>query len=195
EDFGIAIDFQPTPKNKNSETFEPVTAHVQPFQFSDWKSFLETLTQKKTSCLLALDHLQDPQNFGALCRTAEGLGWDGVVIPKDRSVTVSPGVYSASVGAVETLPIVQITNLNETLKKLKEAGFWIVGTSLGENTTTVDKLPPIEKVVLVLGTELQGISPLIAKTCDFLVQVPLKGKVQSLNVSATGAILMHALQK
>ena len=195
EDLGIAIDFQPTPKNKTPENFEPVSAQIQPFQFTELKPFLEKLSTQKTSCLLALDHLQDPQNFGALCRTAEGLGWDGIVIPKDRSVTVTPGVYHASVGAVETSPIIQITNLNEALKKLKDAGFWIIGTSLGEKTTTLEKLPSIEKIVLVLGTELQGISPLIAKTCDFLIQVPLQGKVQSLNVSATGAILMHALKK
>ncbi len=193
DDLGLAIDFQPTPKNRHTETFEPITAQIQPFQFTEWKPFLEGLSQKPTSALLALDHLQDPQNFGALCRTAEGLGWDGVIIPKDRSVTVSPGVYNASVGAVETIPVIQIVNLADALRKLKDAGFWIVGTSLGDKTQTLKQLPPLEKVVLVLGTELEGLSPLVAKTCDFLVQIPLKGKVQSLNVSATGAILMHAL--
>ncbi|NBX67824.1 MAG: 23S rRNA (guanosine(2251)-2'-O)-methyltransferase RlmB [Proteobacteria bacterium] len=193
EEQGIAIDFQPTPKKRHTETFEPVIAQVQPFQFSEFKPFLETMQKKPRASLLALDHLQDPQNFGALCRTAEGLGWDGIVIPKDRSVTVSSGVYNSSVGAVETLPIIQVVNLAEGLRKLKDSGFWIVGTSLGEKTQTLEQLPPLEKVVLVLGTEFEGISPLIAKTCDFLVQIPLKGKVQSLNVSATGAILMHSL--
>lgn len=106
---------------------------------------------------------------------------------------MSSGVYHASVGAVETIPVIQIVNLADALRKLKENGFWIVGTSLGEKTQTLQQLPPLEKVVLVLGTEFEGISPLVAKTCDFLVQIPLKGKVQSLNVSATGAILMHAL--
>lgn len=81
EELGIATDFQPTPKNRHSETFEPVTAQVQPFQFTEWKLFLTQLAAKSSAALLALDHLQDPQNFGALCRTCEGLGWDGIVIP------------------------------------------------------------------------------------------------------------------
>ena len=194
KDNAIVVDFQPRPKIKPQETFEPVTAQLNPFQFTELKPFLENIGSKSKSAILALDHLQDPQNFGALARSAEGLGWDGIILPKDRSVTVTPGVYSASVGAIETLPIVQIANLADSLRKLKDAGFWVVGTSLGDKTQTLDQLPPIEKVVLVLGTELEGISPLIAKTCDFLVQIPLTGKVQSLNVSATGAILMHALK-
>lgn len=194
ENEGVAIDFQPTPKSKTAETFEPLLAQLAPFKYTDWKPLLDELSQKSHSWILALDHLQDPQNFGALCRTAEGLGWHGVIIPKDRSVAVSSGVYSASVGAVETLPIAQITNLAEALKKLKEAGFWIVGTSLTEKSQTVDQLPSLEKVVLVLGTELEGISNLVEKNCDFLVKIPLTGKVQSLNVSATGAILMNALK-
>lgn len=193
EELGLAIDFQPTPKNRHTETFEPVTAQLQPFHFTDWKPYLNQMSEKSSAALLALDHLQDPQNFGALCRTAEGLGWDGIISPKDRSVTIGPGVYHSSVGALETLPVVQVVNLAEALRKLKEAGFWIVGTSLGEKTQTLEQLPKLEKVVLVLGTEFEGISNLVEKTCDFLIQIPLKGKVQSLNVSATGAILMHAL--
>lgn len=195
ESQAIAIDYQPTPKAKQTEAVEPLLAQLQPFRYTDWKPFLEELSKKTHSWVLALDHLQDPQNFGALCRTAEGLGWHGVIIPKDRSVTVSSGVYNASVGAIETLPISQVTNLTEALKKLKDAGFWIVGTALSEKSQTLDQLPPLEKVVLVLGTELEGISSLVAKNCDFLVQIPLQGKVQSLNVSATGAILMNSLKK
>ena len=195
KEVGIVVDLQPNPKNKSNDTFEPLTAQVAPFHFEEWKPFSEKLAQQKESFILALDHLQDPQNFGALCRTAEGLGWNGIVIPKDRSVTVTPGVYHASVGAVETLPIVQIANLADSLRKLKEAGFWIVGAALGDKAQQLSELPSLEKVVLVLGTELEGISPLIANTCDFLIKIPLQGKVQSLNVSASGAILMYALME
>jgi 23S rRNA (guanosine2251-2'-O)-methyltransferase len=94
---------------------------------------------------LALDHLQDPQNFGALCRTAEGLGVDGILLPKDRSVTVTAGVYHASVGAVETIPIIQVVNLNEALRQLKEAEFWIVGTALSEQSHDLDDTPDFDK--------------------------------------------------
>ena len=191
---GVAMDYQPTPKSKNTEPVEPLLAQLNPFHYTEWKPFLSELSSRKDSWILALDHLQDPQNFGALCRTAEGLGWHGVVIPKDRSALVTSGVYSASVGAVETLPITQVTNLSEALKKLKDAGYWIVGTSLTEKSQTLTQLPSLEKVVLVLGTELEGISSLVERHCDFLVKIPLSGKVQSLNVSATGAILMNALK-
>ncbi|MBM4303118.1 MAG: 23S rRNA (guanosine(2251)-2'-O)-methyltransferase RlmB [Deltaproteobacteria bacterium] len=194
EQQGIAMDYQPTPKQKSLEPLEPLLAQLRPYPYADWKEFLSQLSNLSSARVLALDHLQDPQNFGALCRTAEGLGWNGVIIPKDRSVTVTSGVYNASVGAIETLSIAQITNLAEALRKLKDAGFWIVGTALGENSQTLEQLPPIEKIVLVLGTELEGISSLVAKTCDFLVRLPLAGKVQSLNVSATGAILMNAFK-
>ena len=130
-----------------------------------------------------------------LASSAEGLGALGILIPKDRSTSVTPGTYHASVGAVETLAIVQVNNLNEALRKLKDAGFWIVGTKLGEGAKPLKELPDFEKVVLVLGSELQGLSPAIAKTCDWLVEITLRGKIQSLNVSNAGAILMYELTR
>lgn len=174
---------------------EPLIAHLKPFEYADWATWLEQLNTQKKAVVLALDHLQDPQNLGALCRTAEALGVQGVLIPKDRSVMVTPGAYHASVGAVETLPILQVTNLNEALRKLKEEEFWIVGAALGEGSKPLKETPTFDKTVLVLGTEYEGLKPTTVATCDWLVEIPLQGKVQSLNVSAAGAILIYEFSR
>jgi 23S rRNA (guanosine2251-2'-O)-methyltransferase len=172
---------------------DPVSATLHPFEYSDWKEFRDRMKEKTHCVVLALDHLQDPQNFGALCRTAEALGVEGIILPKDRSVAVSAGVYHASVGAVDTIPIVLVTNLNESLRQLKEAGLWILGSALGEGSRPIDETPDFEKKVLVMGSELEGMSEHTKKLCDWLIEIPLRGKVQSLNVSAAGAILLHKL--
>jgi 23S rRNA (guanosine2251-2'-O)-methyltransferase len=188
---GVAIDVSP----HGARSPEPVKAWIAPFEFLDLKALIAELEGSERALVLALDHLQDPQNFGAICRTAEGLGISGILLPKDRSVSVSAGVYAASVGAVETVPIAQVNNLGDALRKMKEAGFWILGTSCGGNATEPAKIPDFEKAVLVLGTELEGMSPTIEKLCDWTTQIPLKGKVQSLNVSVAGAILMWELTR
>jgi len=177
------------------ESDEPVRARVLPFEYTELKDLIGELAGEKRSLLLALDHLQDPQNFGAICRTAEGLGVGAILLPKDRSVAVTPGVYHASVGAVETIPVVAISNLGEALRKLKDAGYWIVGTTLGEGSTDLAAMPDFEKIVLVMGAEWEGLSTGIEKLCDWKLHIPLAGKVQSLNVSAAGAILMYALRQ
>lgn len=188
----VQIDFGGA-RPKGDRPFEPVRAWLAPFEYTELRDFLTAVEGQKRALVLALDHLQDPQNFGALVRTAEGLGAAGVLLPKDRSVTVSAGVYHASVGAVETIPIVLVTNVAEGLRKMKEAGFWIVGTMLGEGATPPWEIPDFEKVVLVLGAELEGLSAGVDKICDWKAEIPLAGKIQSLNVSAAGAILMYQL--
>lgn len=191
KDLGISI----ASHTKKEPFSEPMIAQLKPFEYTPWSEWVASLTTEKKALVLALDHLQDPQNLGALCRTAEALGVRGVIIPKDRSVAVTPGAYHASVGAVETIPIIQVTNLNEALRKLKEETFWIVGAALGKDSKPLHETPSFDKVVLVLGTELEGLKPLTLSTCDWLTEIPLKGKVQSLNVSAAGAILMFELSR
>lgn len=189
KDLGLRVGSHP----RKEGTSEPLIAEVKAYGFADWSNWLESLKTQKHSLVLACDHLQDPQNLGALCRTAEALGVAGVLIPKDRSVGITAGAYHASVGAIETIPVLQVTNLNEALRKLKEEDFWIVGAALGDTAKPLLETPTFNKIVLVLGTELEGLKPSTLSTCDWLVHIPLKGKVDSLNVSAAGAILMHAL--
>jgi len=147
------------------------------------------------STLIALDHLQDPQNFGAICRTAEALGCHGILIPKDRSVPVSSGVYAASAGAIETIPIIQVSNLYSALKIFKESNYWVIGSTLNDDATVLWELQDYKKIVLVLGSEHDGIGKTVIKICDVLVNIPISGKIQSLNVSAAAAILIYELYR
>ena len=187
---GIPVDISQADRSP-----DPMRAYLPPFQYADFKDLREEASAQPRALILALDHLQDPQNFGALCRTAEGLGISGIIIPKDRGVVVGQGVYHASVGAVETVPVALVSNLSDALRKLKEDGFWIIGTQLGGDATPPSAVPDFEKAVLVLGAEWEGLSQSVEKACDWRVEIPLPGKVQSLNVSAAGAIMMWELTR
>ncbi|MBI1860581.1 MAG: 23S rRNA (guanosine(2251)-2'-O)-methyltransferase RlmB [Deltaproteobacteria bacterium] len=170
---------------------EPVLK-VKPFEFKDW-DFIEALSTEKTGMVVVLDHIQDPQNFGAIVRSAEAFGVKAVIIPKDRSVTVTPAVYTASAGAVETLAIVQVTNVSDRIARLKKDGFWIVGAHKGEKATDPWKIPTFEKIALVMGTEFEGLRPSVIAACDWISAIPMKGQIESLNVSAACAVLLYEL--
>lgn len=185
---GIRVDYQ-LPKGKQ----ESAAAVLGPFAYADLAETIEALEEEPTAFIVALDHLQDPQNLGAICRTAEGLGAAAVLLPRDRSVGVGAGAYHASVGAVGTLPVVSVANLGEALRKLKDQGYWVVGSTLGPEAKAPDTVPDFKKMVLILGAEGEGMGPALEKICDWLVQIPLAGQVQSLNVSAAGAILIYEL--
>jgi 23S rRNA (guanosine2251-2'-O)-methyltransferase len=168
-------------------------AVLHPFEYTELPALIESLSDEKKALVLVLDHLQDPQNFGALARSAEGLGAKAIVIPKDRGASVTGGVYNASVGAIETLPVTHVVNIGEALRKLKAAGFWIVGADHGENSKTLEETPDFDRIALVLGAEWEGLGKHILETCDWLVRIPIRGQIESLNVSAAGAILMYEL--
>ena len=140
--------------------------------------------------LLALDHLQDPQNLGSLLRTAEAVGVHGVALPKDRSAAVTTAVARASSGAVEHLALCAVTNLARTLAWYKERGVWVVGLdTAGE--TRYDDLAYDWPVVVVVGSEDKGLRPLIQRACDYRVRIPMTGKVASLNATVAGSILLY----
>lgn len=173
-----------------SSSNKAVTAIIKKFQYEKLENF--NFSNSK-SIVIALDHLQDPQNFGAICRTAEAFGCHAVLIPKDRSTSVSQGVYAASAGAVETIPIIQVTNLASALKIFQEAGYWVIGSTLNKEATTIWELKHFAKSVLVLGAEHSGIRVSTEKSCDVLMYIPMCGKVQSLNVSAAAAIFIYEM--
>ncbi|MYB75992.1 MAG: 23S rRNA (guanosine(2251)-2'-O)-methyltransferase RlmB [Chloroflexi bacterium] len=140
--------------------------------------------------LLALDHLQDPQNLGSLLRTAEAVGVHGVVLPKDRNAPVSTTVARASSGAVEHLALCDVTNLMRALAWYKERGVWVVGPDpAGE--TRYDALAYDWPVAAVVGSEEKGLRPLIRRACDYLVHIPMTGKVASLNAAVAGSLLLY----
>lgn len=144
--------------------------------------------------LIVLDCIQDPQNLGALIRSACFLGAKGIVIPQDRSARVTATVIKVSAGAASYLPVVQVTNLARALELMKEAGIWIAGLDVegAASVYTADLTVPIG---LVVGNEQKGLRPLIRRHCDLLLQIPSHGPIQSLNASAAGAVVLAEVQR
>ena len=145
--------------------------------------------------VLILDHLQDPQNFGTLLRAAEATGVAGVIIPRDRAVDVTPAVVNASAGAVEPLAIAQVPNLARAIESLKEAGWWAAALDTGpdaQNLFTTDLPSPL---AIVVGAEGTGVSPGVRRHCDLVLEIPMVGKVTSLNAATAGAIALFDLMR
>lgn len=169
-----------------SSAHQGVCAEVAAYRYADAAELLGG----EAPLLVALDEIQDPQNVGAICRTAEAAGATGVVLPERRSAEVTPAVAKASAGAVEHLPVARVRNLADFLGEAKAAGCWCYGADAA-GTTAYDAPDYRGGVVLVLGSEGRGLRPRVAKACDALVALPLHGRVASLNVSATAAVLMY----
>lgn len=140
--------------------------------------------------LILLDHLEDPHNLGAIIRTCEAAGVDGIIIPKDRSVDVTPTVMKVSAGATNNMKICKVTNLNNTIKDLKKRGIWIIGTDMKNciDYTAFDYNVPM---ALVIGNEGSGISRMVKENCDAIVKIPMTGKVNSLNASVGAGIMIY----
>lgn len=151
----------------------------------------EILTSKKVFVVI-LDHLEDPHNFGAIIRTCEAAGVDGIIIPKDRSVEVNSTVMKTSAGALANMKICEVTNLNNTIRELKKKGIWIVGADI-ENSVDYCSLDYDMPMALVIGSEGYGISKLTRELCDFIVNLPMKGKINSLNASVAAGILIYKI--
>jgi 23S rRNA (guanosine2251-2'-O)-methyltransferase len=143
--------------------------------------------------VVALDHLQDPYNLGALFRTAEVAGVHGVIIPGRRAADVTPAVVSTSAGASEHLRVAQVTNLVRTLESLKGEGLWVVGLESHPDATPFQKADLNMPLVLVVGAEDQGLARLVRETCDMLIQLPMRGQIGSLNASVAGGIAIYAV--
>jgi len=151
---------------------------------------------KKPGLLVALDGVTDPHNLGAVVRSALLLGADGVIIPKDRSAQVSALVTKTSAGASEHLPIAQVTNLVRALEELREDGFWSAAVASGPNAIPLQKVSSELPLVLVLGSEGKGLRTLVAKTCDFHLEIPMAASaVGSFNVSVAAAIALYEVSR
>lgn len=144
--------------------------------------------------LILLDKIEDPHNLGAIIRSAESFGFDGVIIPERRSAKVTPTVYKTSAGAINNIKIVMVKNLNRTMEELKERGFWIYGLA-GEAESSIDQTNLKGKVALVVGNEGDGLSRMVREHCDMLVKIPMQGLVNSLNASVASAISMYEVVK
>jgi 23S rRNA (guanosine2251-2'-O)-methyltransferase len=168
-----------------SPDHQGIVADADPYPYVNASSLLA----RDDAVVVALDQVQDPRNLGAICRSAEAAGVEGVVIPSRRSAAVTPVACKASAGAVEHLPVARVTNLANWLTQAKDAGAWIYGAEAGAPAphTQADLTG---RVVLVLGGEGKGLRRRVAETCDLLISIPVRGRVASLNVSAAAAVLL-----
>ena len=193
---GVPVRFLSRPELErlaHSSNHQGVVAVASEKKYSDLDSILST-RHSRHALVLVLDGIEDPQNLGAIIRTANAAGADGVVIPERRAAGVSPAVVKASAGAVEYLPIANVTNIGRTLEELKSSNIWTVG--LDERATQLyDTLDYQMDCALVLGAEGKGLHELVRKKCDFLVSIPMTGKVASLNVSAAAAVVLYEIAR
>jgi len=151
---------------------------------------LDQFLDKDDLVVLILDGITDPHNFGACLRTADATGVDCVIIPKDKAVGVTPVVRKVASGAVDTVPIVQVTNLVRSIKKCQDAGVWVYGAA-GETDQSIYQTDLKGKTAIVMGAEEKGLRRLTRETCDVLFKIPMQGKVESLNVSVATAVILY----
>ena len=161
---------------------------IPDYQYKDLNSIINS---NNDDVIVILDHLEDPHNFGAIIRTCEALGINGIIIPNDRSVNINSTVVKTSVGAIEYINIIRVPNLQVAIKKLKENNFWIIGTDM--NGTDYRKIDYNMNTCLVIGNEGKGISNVIKNNCDYIVTIPMKGKIDSLNASVSCGIILSRM--
>lgn len=169
-----------------------VAAEVEPYPYSDLEAILDRATgSPEPPFLLLLDTLQDPQNLGTLLRTAEAVGVHGVIIPQRRSASVTPAVVRASVGASEHLLIAR-HNLAQAAQRLKQADVWLVGLEHSADAVPIEQARLGGGLALVVGGEAAGLRRLTRESCDFLVRIPMRGKIESLNAAVAGSLALYA---
>ena len=171
-----------------TESHQGVCAEVDPYPYADPDGLLAS----PEALVVVLDEVQDPHNLGAICRVAECAGAAGVVIPERRSAEVTPAVCRASAGAVEHLAVARVRNLVDWLGAAKEAGAWVYGAAV-ERSVPYDRPDYGGRVVVVLGSEGRGLRPRVAAACDELVNLPVRGRIDSLNVSSAAAALLYGI--
>ncbi len=180
-----------------SDSHQSFAAHIQGRDLRDLKEFLQKAESEERVFVLMLDQIFDPQNFGALLRSAECFGVDAVIWSKNRGCDITPVVAKASCGASELLPLIKISNLADAVDKFKKAGFEITATIADPKAEPLSSFEYAPKTVLILGSEGEGIQPLLIKKADRFVYIPLQGKIESLNVAQAAAIFLfrQAVQK
>jgi len=150
--------------------------------------------EKERKVFVMLDQLEDPHNLGAILRSADAFNVDAVIIPKNRSVKLNATVAKVSTGAIEHVNVVEVTNLTNTIKKLKENGFWVTGTD-ANTEKTINDIDVDTNLCIVIGSEGKGISRLVKENCDYIVKIPMSGHVNSLNASVSAALVIYEVYR
>jgi 23S rRNA (guanosine2251-2'-O)-methyltransferase len=173
-----------------------VALRVEPLPRVSFEALLESTASAEQPVWLALDGITDPHNFGAILRNADAAGCQGVLVPKDRSCPLNATVAKISAGAVDSIPVCQVTNLSRALEQLKQKGFWVYGLAGEDDAQSLYTTDLLGAIVIVIGAEGKGLRPNVRKHCDLLLSIPMLGQVASLNASvATGVALFEALRQ
>jgi len=192
------INFQFVPKQKldqlvGTSSHQGIVASVAAHQYASIDTLFESAeAHEEFPFFILLDGLEDPHNLGSILRTADAVGAHGVIIPKNRAVGLTSAVAKASTGAIEHVPVVRVTNLARTMDELKERGIWFVGTA-AEAKQDFKQMTTSVPLCAVIGNEGRGISRLVRDKCDYLVSIPMRGHVTSLNASVASALLMYEI--
>lgn len=173
-----------------NEFHQGIVAKVHTYDYYDFDTLLDDLKIQNDSLLVILDGIEDPHNLGAILRSSEAVGVDGVIVSKHGTCPLNSTVAKTSTGAIDLVKVCEVNNLSNAIKKLKDEGFWIVGA---EATNSVDyrQIDYSGKIALVVGSEGKGISRLVIENCDYKVKLPMVGKINSLNVSVACAVLLY----
>ncbi len=178
-----------------TENYQGVIAIVPPFEYCDIDDILEEAKKRnEDSFIVILDGIEDPHNLGSIIRTSETAGVHGIIIPKRRAALVNSTVAKVSAGAVEYMKIARVNNLTEAIKYLKDKGIWICGTDISTDTY-YDKQDFTGPIAIIIGSEGFGMSRLVKENCDFLVKIPMKGNITSLNASVSAGIVIYEAVK
>jgi len=192
---GIVVNNVPPEKldKYENENTQGVVAEISATEYIELDELINLTLEKQKGLLLLLDGIEDPHNLGAIIRTAVCFGADGIIIPKWRSATVNETVERTSAGAIEHIKIAKVTNSSQTILKLKESGFWIIGAENGNDSINNTQIP--FPSVLVLGSEGFGIHQKIKEKCDIIITIPQENKISSLNVSCASAVVLYEIYK
>lgn len=181
--------------NKISLNNQGIIIEILKYEYSDLDKIMNNNHEDLLPVIVMLDGLEDPHNLGAITRTCEIVKSNGIIIPKNRSVSVNATVFKTSTGAIERVPICQVTNLVQTIKELKKNGWWIVGAEALDESINMYDMKFDMKICLVIGSEGRGISRLVREECDFLVKIPMWGEINSLNASVSCSILLYEIRR
>lgn len=177
----------------NSDSHQGIAAELKPRSHPDLKEFLKE--EREKSLVLVLDSIFDPQNFGTILRAGECFGADAALYSKNRGASITPAVTKASVGASELMPLIVVSNLAEAVRKLQDAGYFVVVAAVGAEAKNALEFDFPLKTALILGSEGKGVQPLVAKIADAALYIPMRGKIDSLNVSQAAAVFCALYRK
>lgn len=169
-----------------------IALEIEEYTYKDLNYIIKKNENKDNVCLVMLDGLEDPHNLGAILRTADATGMEGIIIPKNRSVSLNATVAKVSTGAIEHVDVAQVTNLVQTIKELKKKGYWIIGLEM-EGSVDYKAQDYLGKIVVVIGSEGKGMSRLVKEECDYMINIPMVGHVTSLNASVSASIIFYEI--